>query len=166
MSGDLVVEGSPAKVRAETMSGEIRITADTGEVTAETASGDIIILRVTGSVRAETMSGNIKLEGSKLDEADLTVVSGSVTCNCDLSPGGRLSVEAVSGNVTLDLPDSVDAAFTLETFNGSILSTIGGVERRPEKDGRYSPGETLEFTLGSGSGSVDVSVFNGRCIVK
>ena len=166
MSGDLVVEGNPAEVRAETMSGEIRITTGAGVVTAEAASGDIIIVGVTGSVRAETMSGNIKLEGSKLDEADLTVVSGSVTCNCDLAKDGRLSVEAVSGRVILDLPDSVDATFTLETFNGSIVSTIGGVERRPEKESRYSPGETLEFTMGSGSGSVDVSVFNGKCTVK
>lgn len=166
MSGDLVVEGSPADVRAETMSGDIRITGGAGKVVAEAASGDITILGVSGVVRAETMSGDIELEASGLEEADLATVAGSVECRCDLAPGGRLSAEAVSGSVTLDLPDSVDATFTLETFNGSIQSTIGGVDRRPQKEDRYGPGRSLEFTQGSGAGSVDVSVFNGKCVVK
>jgi hypothetical protein len=166
MSGDLVVEGTPVEVRAETMSGDIHITAGAGKVVAEAASGDITILGVSGVVRAETMSGDIELEASGLEEADLATVAGSVECRCDLVSGGRLSAEAVSGSVTLDLPDSVDATFTLETFNGSIQSTIGGVDRRPQKDDRYGPGRSLEFTQGSGTGSVDVSVFNGRCVVK
>ncbi len=166
MSGNLVVEGNPARIRAETLSGRILITAGSGDVTAEAASGDISIVGVTGSVRAETMSGDIELEGSNLNEADLAVVSGSVTCNCDLAPGGRLSADSVNGSVTLNMPDSVDATFKLETFNGSIVSTIGGVERRAKKEDGFGPGETLEFTLGSGSGTVDVSVHNGKCTVK
>ncbi len=166
MSGDLVVEGHPADVRAETMSGDIRISAGAGKVTAEAASGNITIVGVSGVVRAETMSGNIEVEASNLEEADLATVAGSVQCRCDLSPGGRLSAEAVNGSVTLDLQDSVNATFNLETFNGSIESSLGGVERRPKKDGRYGPGRSLEFTLGSGEGSVNVSVFNGKCVVK
>lgn len=166
MSGDLVVEGDPEEVRAETLSGDIRIRAGAGKVAAETASGSITILGVSGEVRAETMSGNIELEAGKLDEADLATVAGNVECRCDLSPGGRLTAEAVSGSVTLDLPDGVNASFTLETFNGSIESSIGGQVRRPGKENRYGPGRSLEFTMGDGEGSVDVSVFNGRCIIK
>jgi len=40
------------------------------------------------------------------------------------------------------------------------------VDRRPQKEDRYGPGRSLEFTQGSGAGSVDVSVFNGKCVVK
>lgn len=166
MSGDLVVEGDPEEVRAETLSGDIRISAGAGKVSAEAASGNITILGVSGEVRAETMSGNIELEAGSLDEADLATVAGNVSCRCDLSPGGRLTAEAVSGSVTLDLPDGINASFTLETFNGSIEATIGGKVRRPGKEDRYGPGRSLEFTQGTGEASVDVSVFNGKCIVK
>ena len=166
MSGDLVVTGNPQEIRAETLSGDIRITSGAVRVAAETASGNITILGVSGEVRAETMSGNIELEAGRLDEADLATVAGNVECRCDLNPGGRLTAEAVSGSVTLDLPDGVNARFTLETFNGSIESSIGGQVRRPGKEDRYGPGRSLEFTMGSGEGSVDVSVFNGKCTVK
>jgi DUF4097 and DUF4098 domain-containing protein YvlB len=166
MSGELLLKGDARSVTLETMSGDVEIHGNYEAIEANAASGDILIQGTADSVEAETMSGDIRLELSALSEAELSTVSGSIQCDCDLAPNGRLEAEAVSGNVTLDLPDTIDATFRIESFNGKIESTLGGTTRRGEKTSKYAPGSELEFSTGSGSAEIEVSVFNGKCVIR
>ncbi len=166
MSGELLLTGDAKTATLETMSGNVEIQGNHDAIEANAASGDILIQGSAGSVEAETMSGDIRMELSALHEARLSTVSGSIQCKCDLAPNGRLEAEAVSGNVTLDLPDTLGATFRIESFNGKIESTLGGTTRRGERTSQHAPGSELEFSIGSGIAEIEVSVFNGKCVIR
>ena len=50
-----------------------------------------------------------------------------------------------------------------ETLTGGIDSAFG---ERPRKKNEFMPGQSLEFTLGSGDGDVDLQTFNGSIEIR
>ena len=57
------------------------------------------------------------------------------------------------------MPSGTSADFNVETFSGKIVNDFG---HTPRRESEYAPGQELQFTLGSGSATVDVESFSGR----
>jgi len=98
-----------------------------------------------------------------LSRGEFEAVSGTVRIESDIAPNGRVTAEAVSGNVELILPASISAEFRVETFSGEIDNEFGPQARR---SGRYTPEQELHFTAGSGGAQVDVECFSGRVKIR
>lgn len=96
--GDIVLDGAPHGLDAETGGGTVRIGPSRGMVSVSTGGGDITIGPVAGSVRAGTGAGDVRI----------TIVEAS---------GQSQSVEVTAGvgDVVIDWPAGVPARFRLET---------------------------------------------------
>ncbi|MGN1248538.1 MAG: DUF4097 family beta strand repeat-containing protein [Candidatus Spyradocola sp.] len=145
-SGDVCISCDANAIRLGSASGSIRLTqqGNAGEVSINTASGKIdASLSRANTAELESASGSITLAASSVDDLTARGTSGAVTCDLAVTPA-RCRLHAVSGEVTLTLPE--DAAFTarVTTTSGSIQSDFA-----LKKEGN---------TYVSGSGDADVAI--------
>ena len=158
VSGGITVTGEPETVDAECVSGGIEIDVKTKAVQAECVSGPIVIKGVEHEVDASSVSGSIRISGGTLESVEVEAVSGAVTFDGGLVKNGRLNVSSFSGSVDLFLPASVSADFDISSFSGSIENEFGDKASRTSKHG---PGNTLNFSTGSGSARITAESFSG-----
>ena len=142
VSGSIDVQGNGAK-------GDIELSSVSGSVSAEDLSGEIA---------AESVSGRVSIKGGTFESGDFETVNGSIIFRSGLEPGGDLTAESVNGSVDIDISNSLDAEYDLETFNGGIRNCF---DKKAERTSRYAPGKRLNFTVGDGSASVSVETLNG-----
>jgi len=153
-----------SSVELEAVSIDFSMDEVEGAIDLEAVSGDVSIRGSVRSAEIETVSGEIEFESdATLEEAEFENVSGNVVFRGDFAPGGEYSFESVSGNVTVFVTRNASAEFSVETFSGDIKNDFG---ERPEKDSEYAPGQSLEFSVGSGDASVEISSFSGRVEIR
>ena len=163
VSGDVHVETAATEVSIENVSGDQEVQANSREARLETVSGEI---RLRGSIsdRAslEAVSGSLTFESdAPLRSVTAGVVSGDVTLETRLAPGGRISAESLSGDVELVLPADSSARLEASSFTGTIRSDQGSVEKA-----EHGPGSSLSVTLGSGDGKIELETFSGDLRVR
>ncbi len=78
-----------------------------------------------------------------------------------LQPGGRISLQTVSGSIALTLPARTSAQLKVSSFSGSIRSDVGEVERP-----RYGPGSHLDARIGGGDGDISINSHSGSVRVN
>lgn len=153
-----------SSIELEAISVDFSMEGVKGEIDLEAVSGDV---RVRGSVRSaeiETVSGEIDFEtDGVLKQADFESVSGSVVFRGDFAPGGEYSFESVSGDVKIYVARNASAEFSVDTFSGKIENDFG---ERAQKQSEYAPGQSLEFSVGGGNASVEISSFSGRVEIR
>ena len=76
---------------------------------------------------------------------------------------GTIEMEAINGDLRLDILGAIDAEFDIETFNGSIRNDFGP---EPRRKSQYQPGTTLRFTEGEGNGRVRIKTLNGGITLR
>jgi DUF4097 and DUF4098 domain-containing protein YvlB len=107
-------------------------------------------------VRAGSVSGDIRVERVHAPSVTASSVSGDVDVHIDALTGqGDLRFTSVSGNVSLQLPRSLDADVTLTTVSGELdsdfqLSLQGPMSRRGVSGRIGRGGRKLVLTTVSG----------------
>jgi DUF4097 and DUF4098 domain-containing protein YvlB len=126
-------------------------------VNANSVSGDVEITGAEGSVRAGSVSGNVRLDKLRATTAlRASSVSGDVWVVVESLAGeGELRFTSVSGNVTAELPKSIDADVRMRSVSGSLDSdfplTLNGRMSRSSLEARIGKGgRQLEVTTVSG----------------
>jgi DUF4097 and DUF4098 domain-containing protein YvlB len=123
-------------------------------------NGRVSIRDVSGEIEASSVSGDVTVESERpVARGEFSSVSGRVGFDAPLAERGRLSVESVSGSVLVLLPESLSAAFSIETFSGSIDNGLGPAAR---KTSEWLPAQELSFTRGAGDATVSIESFSGR----
>jgi DUF4097 and DUF4098 domain-containing protein YvlB len=182
MNGDLTVRGVKGEVDLHTNNGDVEVTDAVGRVEMVTLSGDVTGLRIRGavdatslngtvsltdvqggSVGAESTSGSLKLVNVVSRDIDASTVSGEVDFTGPLDPQGRYSFASHSGTVTLTVPPTTSARFSIETFNGEVDSDFP-YTLQPNRDRRN--GQRLEFTVGAGEARVTAESFSGGIVIR
>ena len=158
VSGDIEVGVGPAVIDAESVSGDITLDLAPDRTELTTVSGDIVVKDVGGRIEAASVSGDVRIEGGMLDGGEFETVSGDLWVSADLG-NGSLEMESMSGDLTLEVPGSISADFNVETFSGSIHNDLSG--DRPSRTSKYTPGEELSFSIGSGGLRINLSTFSG-----
>lgn len=158
VNGRLTIVGSPRSIEAETVNGDIEIDAETDEVNAESVSGDVSLHQTSGLVEVATVTGNIDVAGGEFEDGEFTSVSGDILFEGSPTSDGELEFESHSGSARLILPEDLSAEYEVSTFSGDIDNDFGP---RPRKTSKYTPGQELEFTVGSGEASVSITSFSG-----
>jgi hypothetical protein len=126
------------------------------KLSANSVSGDVEVNGVGDEVRAGSVSGNVRLERVRAPRVSASSVSGDVDVQIDALTGpGDLRFTSVSGNVSLQLPRSLDADFTLRTVSGELESDfrliLQGPMNRRSLSGRIGRGgRDLHLTTVSG----------------
>ena len=163
-SGDVVVTDATDRITVESVSGDVRASQLSGDVRSESVSGTIEIRDATGPVRAETTSGDVSLLGVTSRNVYATTVSGGVEYDGTIDNTGRYEFHAHSGDIRLEIPESANAQFSVETFSGSLDSefpiTLPPGQRSTGRPRRF------EFALGNGSGArIIAESFSGDIVL-
>ena len=133
---------------------EVLVPAGVG-FTGRTVNGGVEAYALAGPVEAHTVNGSIEV--STTGPAAASTVNGSITARMGSGPReDRIAFNTVNGQITLELPDSVDADVRASTVNGTIESelplTVQGSFSRHRIEGRLGrggPGLELETVNGS-----------------
>ncbi len=170
---DMILEDIGGEATVETVKGEIRVKGGAGflslrsvqgGVTVEGARGRIKVASVNegirlvgaaGEIAAETTNGDIVLERIDSDNVDVGTVNGDVTYDGVIRDNGRYLFTTHNGDVSIAVPEKVNATVSVRTFNGDFESSFNV----PVNETR--PGRRLSFTLGTGSAQIELESFGG-----
>ena len=160
VSGDVETEHSGRDLSAESVSGDVEVSGNNadGAVSVASVSGDTTLFRVSGEVEGNSVSGDVIIDEGSFKRATLETVNGEIVFRGELRNGGKLSAEAVNGDVDVKFSGAVSARFDIDTYNGRIRNCFGPKAKRSSK---YTPGWELAFTEGGGDGRVTISTVNG-----
>lgn len=160
VSGDVTARSGSAEVEADTVSGDLVLElAAATDVDIESVSGDVELRgRVGERLKAEAVSGDLDIRlDAALKDLRLSVVSGDITLEAPLDPAARASLNSLSGDVSVLLPEATSAELRIETFSGRIDSPVGTVEKE-----QYGPGARLAHRLGAGEAELRLETFSGN----
>jgi putative adhesin len=134
---------------------DIRIPSGV-EIDASSVSGNVSIDGAEGDVRAGSVSGDIQLARVRATTVEARSVSGEIKASIESLTGrGALSFKTVSGDVTLDLPRSLDADLSMSSVSGQLDSdfqmTLGGRNSR----------RRIEARIGRGGRELDITTVSG-----
>lgn len=163
VSGGITANGQAGESSLNTVSGSIRSQLRTSRLELRSVSGGISAAGTSGGeVSANSVSGRLDLDLSAVQRLNAETVSGSLGVrSAGLQPGGRISLQTVSGSIALTLPARTSAQLKVSSFSGSIRSDVGEVERP-----RYGPGSHLDARIGSGDGDISINSHSGSVRVN
>ncbi len=148
--GTVTAEGLLADVaqggQVSTVSGSLVTDGTTGVLVAKSVSGDMAVRNHSGELRANSVSGAVTATGA-FTHVGVTTVSGAVALDASRATG--ITVQTVSGDTTVRLPDDLGVTVAARIVSGRVVV-----------DGQARTGE------GPITGNVDVLVGDGACRVR
>jgi hypothetical protein len=153
------------RINVSSVSGDVLVEAETEVVRlkVESVSGAQILHLGGGEVEGSSVSGDIKIDGGLFQRLEVSTVSGALDFSGAPAKDGRFEMSSHSGDVTVRLPERVNAEISVDTFSGDIVSDFGGAAERTDE---HAPGKEMELTLGSDGARMEVSSFSGSVRLK
>lgn len=156
VSGNVRVEAEAAEIDLGSVSGDIVFRGKATSAELGTVSGDLEVSDVAGNVVAESVSGDVMVRGTAITRFEGSTVSGNLELDGSLAPNADVSMESVSGDLTMLLPADTSARVSGESFSGSVHADFP-VDVQDE-DG---PGKTFSGNFGGGSARIKLESFSG-----
>jgi Putative adhesin len=145
-----------------TASGDVSATDVAGDINLNTASGDINLQGVSGKIEVATASGQVRVRNAA-GSVSASSASGDVEVEIARLEGTRdLRFSSASGNVSVRLPNDLDARVSVSTASGQIDTDFPLEVKRQE----YGSGSTARGQLGGGSRSLRISTASGDVSLK
>ncbi len=154
LEGNITLRGGAESVSLSTVNGRIDVSGVRGRVTLNAVSEDIVASDIQGDMTVESVSGDIDLRGIDAKSIDAQTVSGEIVFTGRIADGGTYSFLTHSGNVTLGLPEAVNATVSVASGNGDVSSSF---TLRAERETR----RRHTYRLGNGGANVDIETFSG-----
>lgn len=157
VSADAVVSGISAdRTEVKSVSGDVTLDGVRSDISAQTVSGDLETRQLAGTLSFTTVSGDLTVVNGASDTVKAETVSGDLTLDLDLGPGGRIDVSSVSGDVTVRMPESAGFRVEVKTMSGSLDSAFDGMssERKPGSS-------KMRGQVGSGDGHLTARTVSG-----
>lgn len=156
VSGDVEATGNVERLELSSVSGDVEFRGTARRTVAESVSGDIDLEGLEGELEVSLVSGDLELLAGTLELGRFEAVSGTLDMMLTVAPGGRLTVETMSGDVILMVPADQQGAFQAQTFSGDIRSEFGSPQRS-----KSGSGTRLEHESGENGASIRLETFSG-----
>ena len=156
VEGDIEVLASRGPVRVRSVDGEVRVTDVQGRVEARSQGDDVTLIRVVGDVDVESGSGDLVLQDVDAASLRAETLDGDVRFDGPIRPSGRYEISVHDGDAMVAIPRDAGLAMEVATFDGEFMSEF------PIMLQRYRGGRSFSFTLGDGSASMKIQVFDGE----
>jgi hypothetical protein len=142
----------------ETHNGEIKVAGVTGDVDIETHNGEINVNAAGKSLEAESHNGEINavFAGTSID---LSSHNGEVTA--DLSRCAQVTGSVTSHNGAVQVSVGTGTSASLEA-----RSSNGGIDCEAPLTDMKKSRRSLDGTLGSGGGKLEIETHNGAIAIK
>lgn len=159
VNGEITSVNNNGRITLSTVNGEIEDSGSQGRLSIEAVNGSIETKSAAAEVSVSVVNGEADLDLTDVQQLNLSSVNGSLDAELKGSKAPRVDVSTVSGNAKLKLDKAISAKFNLvANAGGSIKNEL--TEQKPEKT-KYGPRRSLEFSTGSGEGSVEMSTVSG-----
>ena len=156
--GDVAIKGGSGTVTAKSVEGEVRVDGARGKVNVSSVNEKVVIADSSGDITADSINGGITMTGMDAKTVDASTVNGDITYEGKLADGGHYSFGTHNGNLSLGVPDNVNATFTIRTYQGSFSSDLPLQGIKPADVQR---GRRVTTALGNGSADVSLETFGG-----
>jgi DUF4097 and DUF4098 domain-containing protein YvlB len=157
VSGDVVVKGGSGFVTAKSIQGEVIVEDAKGRINVSTVNEGITISGAVGEISADSTNGDITMNKIDAKSVDAGSVNGNIRYEGTLSSGGQFRFATHNGNVTLIIPETSNATFTVRTYNGEFSSNLA-----TKVVGEVRRGRRATYILGNGSAEVELESFSGN----
>jgi DUF4097 and DUF4098 domain-containing protein YvlB len=136
--------------------GTVDLSNIKGDVRVVAISSNITVQCVKGHVAARVSSGHIKILNI-LGDVDAGASSGVVSFTGAIYPGRRYRLRTISGNVDMQIPDTVGFTALLTSYSGQLHTDFQFPRARSKQQmiGKYGDG-TARIELDSFNGSVQL----------
>jgi Putative adhesin len=144
-SGNVYLSNINGDVRIVAISSSISVKCVKGDVAARVASGQIAVLDIGGDVELNNSSGSLSFTGAINSES-------------------RYRLKTLSGDVYMDIPDTVGFTAVLSAYSGQIHT-----EFQFQKDAQTPPnttGRRIIGKYGDGRGRIDLDSFSGEVFLR
>jgi DUF4097 and DUF4098 domain-containing protein YvlB len=157
VSGDIVVKGGSGFVTAKSIQGEIIVEDAKGKISAIAVNEGVRITGATGEISVDSTNGDITMTKIDAKSVDIGSVNGNIRFEGTMGDAGQYKFATHNGNITMVLPESTNATFTVRTYNGDFNSNL------PTKAvGDIRRGRRATYTLGNGGAEVELESFSGN----
>jgi DUF4097 and DUF4098 domain-containing protein YvlB len=146
-SGDISIDGASGDVKVQKASGETVVGSVGGQLSITSASGDVKVGEVEGAVTLKTASGDIKIGAAG---GDVKVKSASGDLAVGAVRRGEVSVQSVSGKVSLGVIPGIGVWMDLSTLSGRVNSALESVDSPPGR-------QDLTIQVHTVSGDIDIT---------
>jgi DUF4097 and DUF4098 domain-containing protein YvlB len=160
VSGEVRAEFASTDLEVKSVSGDIDLRGGgkVGTITVNTVSGNLTLEDAAGSLEAVTVSGDLELTLGEASHVRVRTTSGDATVHAKLKRDAKVSLETVSGDLSLVLPAAGGFTTDIESFSGDIG---GCMKSNVQRASQYGPGTRLETKVGEGSARVRAKSLSG-----
>ena len=158
--GEIRVRGGSGFISLKSVQGSIRLEQAKGRVDVQTVNDSIQVADVSGDVTAGTTNGSIVLERIDTSNLDAYTVNGTISFDGAIKDKGSYRITTHNGEVSMALPEKVNATLRVRTYGGSFRSTFPVKLEDPDRRNRFT------LTLGDGSARVELESFNGGIALR
>ena len=164
VNGEIDSIGNSGRISLTTVNGEIDDEGSSGRLIAESVNGELNVKSSAKEIEVSVVNGEAELTLSGTERLDFSSVNGEIRAAVTNSKAPRINTSSVSGSSILKLDADVSARFKLvASAGGDIDNKITGQKADKAK---YGPRRSLEFSTGSGDGSIDMSTVSGELRVE
>jgi Putative adhesin len=156
VSGDVVIKGGSGFVTAKSIQGEVIVEDAKGRINVSSVNEGITISGSVGEIVADSTNGDITMNKVDAKSVDASTVNGNIRYEGTLSNDGQFKFATHNGNVTLIIPETANATFTVRTYNGEFSSNL-----QTKVVGEVRRGRRATYIMGNGSAEVEVESFSG-----
>ena len=150
-------------VEATTGSGNVDLSHINGDVRVVAISSNITVQCVKGDVAARVSSGGVSVSNTDGD-VELNVSSGSPSYTGPIQSGRRYRLKTLSGNVDMNIPDTVGFTVLLSVYSGQLdkeFQFSSALRTPPTGNDRRIVGK-----YGDGSARIELDSFSGRVSLR
>jgi len=156
VNGDVVVKGGSGFVTAKSIQGEIIVEDAKGKISAIAVNEGVRITGATGEIVVDSTNGDITMTKVDAKSVDVGSVNGNIRFEGTMANAGQYRFATHNGNITMVLPDSTNATFTVRTYNGEFSSNL-----QTKAVGEIRRGRRATYSLGNGGAEVELESFSG-----
>ncbi|MFD5085985.1 DUF4097 domain-containing protein [Kitasatospora sp. NPDC058406] len=160
VSAATTVSGFTERVSAQTASADVTLVGLAGRTDVNTVTGDVDAQSVAGRLKLNTVSGRLTVVAGTAEKVSANAVTGAVTLDLAAATPTEIKVTTVSGAVGVRLPSLADTKVEAGTTSGDLSSTFEQL-----KVGGSWGTKRLSGQLGDGKGSLTVTTVSGAVTV-
>jgi len=156
VDGDITLSGGAENVTVNSVEGAVQVEGARGNIDIQSVDGDITVRTVTGALTVQGVDGDVRLEDITSSAVRVTTVDGNIHFAGPIAAGGTYSLKTHDGDISVRPTGTLNATVSVSTYSGDFESatpvTISGSQ----------DGKRFSFTVGSGSARLDLEAFDGQ----